>query len=103
MTEERHPARSAPPRRLQRLTEQDRDPGGVSAVASALREWRLAAGLTQAEVAAAIGVTMAVYGSYERGQTAPPATLLRRIILLWQADPYQLLALWEGYRGDPDR
>ena len=101
MTQERGSEHTTPPRRLQRLTEQDRDPGGVSAVASALLQWRLGAGLTQAEVARTLGVTTAVYGSYERGQTTPPATLLRRIILLWQADPYQLLALWEGHRGDP--
>ena len=80
-----------PPRRRRRITEQERDPQSASAIANALLTWRSSAGLTQAEAAAGLGIRPTLYGSYERGGTVPPATLLRRIVLRYGADPAALL------------
>ena len=82
--------------RRRRITEQERDPYSVSAIAGALRAWRRAAGLTQAQVAAGLGIRSTLYATYERGITVPPATLLRRIVLLWGADPAALLDVGAG-------
>jgi len=46
-----------------------------------LREEREAAGLSQADAAALVGVTVAMYGRYERGVSEPSATVLLRLFV----------------------
>lgn len=48
--------------------------------ASLLREARLSAGLSQAELAERSGTSQATLSSYERGQKAPSAATLERIL-----------------------
>ena len=69
------------------------DPAGVAAVATALGDWRTAAGLTQTEVAASLGVALGTYSSYELGHTAIPAYLVRKLAERFKVAAGQLLGL----------
>ena len=86
----------AGPRRAligQRRAAAANDPAGVAAVATALGDWRTAAGLTQTEVAAALGVALGTYSSYELGHTAIPAYLVRNLAERFRVASGQLLGL----------
>ena len=77
------------------------DPAGVAAVATALGDWRTAAGLTQTEVAASLGVALGTYSSYELGHTAIPAYLVRKLAERFGVGARQLLGLHaQGDRED---
>ena len=69
------------------------DPAGVAAVATALGDWRTAAGVTQTEVAASLGVALGTYSSYELGHTAIPAYLVRKLAERFGVGAGQLLGL----------
>ena len=53
---------------------------------SCLREARLSAGLTQADVASNIGIVTEVYGRIERGQLLPSLPKLRRLCVFLKVD-----------------
>ena len=74
------------------------DPAGVAAVATALGDWRIAAGLTQTEVAASLGVALGTYSSYELGHTAIPAYLVRKLAERFKVAAGQLLG--QHVQGD---
>ena len=86
----------AGPRRAligQRRSAAASDPVAVTAVAAAVGDWRTAAGLTQTEVAAALGVALGTYSSYELGHTAIPAYLVRKLAERFGVAAGQLLGL----------
>ena len=53
-------------------------------IAQSLLKARRSEGLSQKEVAAAVGVTQATYSTYERGRTEPPAEILVRLSYLFK-------------------
>ncbi len=48
----------------------------VSEIGPAIRAARVAAGMTQADVAEPLGIRQSAVGNYERGISIPPATTL---------------------------
>ena len=58
---------------------------------SALREARLAAGLTQVEVAAKLKVTQQAVGLWETGKAAPRAVVVKQLARLYGVDIGRLL------------
>ena len=78
------------------------DPGGVAAVAAALADWRTEQGLTQMDVATALSVGLGTYSSYERGRTAIPAYLVRRLAERFGAVADRLLGLHLPSDGEGD-
>ena len=95
----------AGPRRAligQRRAAAANDPAGVAAVATALGDWRTAAGLTQIEVAAALGVALGTYSSYELGHTAILAYLVRKLAERFGVAAGQLLGLHVQGNGEGD-
>lgn len=80
-----------------------------------LRRWRVAAGLTQREAAAMIGVGQPTIAGYERGRAMPPLRRLQSFVDaygaqavtdLWLLPPGDLLAgvgTARSRRGDSDR
>lgn len=56
-----------------------------------LTEKRLAAGLTQANVAEALYVARSTYNHYENGTRVPPIEILIQISLLFEADPMDFI------------
>ena len=70
----------------------------IRAFAQMLRSARAAAGLTQAEVAAALGMTRTSYTYYELGRSQPPLASLRTLAELLALPPEAFLypERWEG-------
>ncbi|MBN1204417.1 MAG: helix-turn-helix transcriptional regulator [Myxococcaceae bacterium] len=67
-----------------------------SVLGAAVRTARMRAGLTQEDVAERIGMASEVYGRMERGQMLPRVENLRRLCLVLNVPPHELLGL------DPD-
>jgi transcriptional regulator with XRE-family HTH domain len=59
----------------------------------AVRNARMRAGLTQEDVAERIGMASEVYGRMERGQMLPRVENLRRLCLVLNVPPHELLGL----------
>ena len=59
----------------------------------AVRTARVRAGLTQEDVAERIGMASEVYGRMERGQMLPRVENLRRLCLVLNVPPHELLGL----------
>ena len=97
-------AMAAPRRALigQRRAAAANDPVGVAAVATALGDWRTAAGLTQIEVAAELGVALGTYSSYELGHTAIPAYMVRKLAERFGVGAGELLGLHVQGDGEDD-
>jgi transcriptional regulator with XRE-family HTH domain len=66
-----------------------------SILGSAVRQARMRAGLTQEDVAERIGMASEVYGRMERGQMLPRVENLRRLCLVLNVPPHELLGLEE--------
>jgi len=62
---------------------------------AALHEGRTRAGLSQPRAAAALGVPVGTYRSWEQGRREPPADAPRAIAARWQV-PAEALGLVEG-------
>ncbi len=60
-------------------------------VAEAIKNFRVAKGLTQKEVAETINITLATYNSYETGRNATPLEIVVRLAHLYDIDPALLL------------
>jgi transcriptional regulator with XRE-family HTH domain len=56
-----------------------------------LRELRIARGLTQEQVAAAVGTSQSHYSKIELGQVSPTIRTVRRIAEALSVDPIELL------------
>lgn len=65
----------------------------ASILGAAVRSARLRAGLTQEDVAERIGMASEVYGRMERGQMLPRVENLRRLCLVLNVPPHELLGL----------
>jgi transcriptional regulator with XRE-family HTH domain len=63
-----------------------------------VRAARVAAGLTQRAVAAAVGVSQPAYWEYERGICVPSVGRVARLAAVLQLDPDALAALAEAAR-----
>lgn len=82
----------------------------ASILGSVARTARMRAGLTQEDVAERIGMASEVYGRMERGQMLPRVENLRRMCVVLNVGPHELLGLepqgtafpWEDLkpRGD---
>jgi transcriptional regulator with XRE-family HTH domain len=71
-----------------------------STLGAAVRTARMRAGLTQEDVAERIGMASEVYGRMERGQMLPRVENLRRLCLVLNVPPHELLGLDpETFRG----
>ncbi|WP_224240577.1 helix-turn-helix domain-containing protein [Hyalangium gracile] len=64
-----------------------------SILGAAVRNARVRAGLTQEDVAERIGMASEVYGRMERGQMLPRVENLRRLCLVLNVPPDELLGL----------
>lgn len=64
-----------------------------SILGAAVRNARVRAGLTQEDVAERIGMASEVYGRMERGQMLPRVENLRRLCLVLNVPPHELLGL----------
>jgi transcriptional regulator with XRE-family HTH domain len=64
-----------------------------SILGAAVRTARVRAGLTQEDVAERIGMASEVYGRMERGQMLPRVENLRRLCLVLNVPPHELLGL----------
>lgn len=64
-----------------------------SILGAAVRTARVRAGLTQEDVAERIGMASEVYGRMERGQMLPRVENLRRLCLVLNVQPQELLGL----------
>jgi transcriptional regulator with XRE-family HTH domain len=62
------------------------------ATTNSIREWRRLLLMTQAEVAAAAGVSEARYAQWERGEKSPRLARLRRLARVLRVSPAALLA-----------
>jgi transcriptional regulator with XRE-family HTH domain len=65
----------------------------ASILGAVARAARMRAGLTQEDVAERIGMASEVYGRMERGQMLPRVENLRRMCLVLNVAPHQLLGL----------
>lgn len=68
----------------------------------AVRTARVRAGLTQEDVAERIGMASEVYGRMERGQMLPRVENLRRLCLVLNVPPHELLGLESMASGKGD-
>ncbi len=71
-------------------------------ISQMLREFRVGAGLSQKEVAAAIQVKPTTYNTYETGRTEPPAEILVRLSHLYRISIDILVARDRIYRTSMD-
>ena len=65
----------------------------ASTLGAVARTARMRAGLTQEDVAERIGMASEVYGRMERGQMLPRVENLRRLCVVLNVAPHQLLGL----------
>ncbi len=73
-----------------------------SILGTAVRTARVRAGLTQEDVAERIGMASEVYGRMERGQMLPRVENLRRLCLVLNVPPHELLGLESMAPGKGD-
>lgn len=73
-----------------------------SILGAAVRTARVRAGLTQEDVAERIGMASEVYGRMERGQMLPRVENLRRLCLVLNVPPHELLGLESMVLGKGD-
>ena len=73
-----------------------------SILGAAVRTARVRAGLTQEDVAERIGMASEVYGRMERGQMLPRVENLRRLCLVLNVPPQELLGLESISAGKGD-
>lgn len=66
-------------------------------VGTALRSCRIAAGLTQRQVAATLGVCHMTVGNHETGRTKVPVTLFFRYLELLHVTPEDFMAATAGH------
>ncbi|HLL53271.1 MAG TPA: helix-turn-helix transcriptional regulator [Myxococcaceae bacterium] len=71
----------------------------AAVIGAAARAARMAAGLTQAEVAERLGIATEVYGRLERGAMLPSVETLMRICTSLGVSPNELLGLGRGDEG----
>jgi transcriptional regulator with XRE-family HTH domain len=71
----------------------------ASTLGAVARAARMRAGLTQEDVAERIGMASEVYGRMERGQMLPRVENLRRMCIVLNVAPHELLGL-EALGGD---
>lgn len=55
-------------------------------IAQRLKDLRKHAGLTQEQLAKAIGITRSAYGSYEEGRAEPPIPVMVRFVMFYKLD-----------------
>ncbi len=73
----------------------------ASMLGAASRAARVRMGLTQADVAERIGMASEVYGRLERGHMLPSVQNLRRLCMVLNVPPHELLGLGEGFTAPP--
>ena len=73
-----------------------------SILGAAVRAARVHSGLTQEDVAERIGMASEVYGRMERGQMLPRVENLRRLCLVLNVSPHELLGLESMSEGRED-
>lgn len=73
----------------------------ASMLGAAARAARVRMGLTQADVAERIGMASEVYGRLERGHMLPSVQNLRRLCVVLNVPPHQLLGLDEDLAAPP--
>ncbi|NVJ01641.1 helix-turn-helix transcriptional regulator [Myxococcus sp. AM009] len=73
----------------------------ASMLGAASRAARVRMGLTQADVADRIGMASEVYGRLERGHMLPSVQNLRRLCMVLNVPPHELLGLGEGFTAPP--
>ena len=78
--------RSALPRHIE-----IRQRGLAATIGAAAKQARTRAGLTQADVAAAVGTHPEVYGRMERGEVMPSVPTLMRVCLTLGCGPHELM------------
>ena len=61
-------------------------------IGARIKELRIQNGLTQAQLAKALGVTSAAVGNYEQGISFPKETVLRRLFSALNCTPNELLS-----------
>ena len=73
----------------------------ASMLGAASRAARVRMGLTQADVAERIGMASEVYGRLERGHMLPSVQNLRRLCVVLNVPPHELLGLGENLAAPP--
>ncbi|MBZ4419098.1 helix-turn-helix domain-containing protein [Myxococcus sp. RHSTA-1-4] len=73
----------------------------ASMLGAASRAARVRMGLTQADVAERIGMASEVYGRLERGHMLPSVQNLRRLCVVLNVPPHELLGLGENLSAPP--
>ncbi len=73
----------------------------ASMLGAAARAARVRMGLTQADIAERIGMASEVYGRLERGHMLPSVQNLRRLCVVLNVPPHELLGLGEGFAAPP--
>ncbi|MFP2924525.1 helix-turn-helix domain-containing protein [Pyxidicoccus sp. 3LG] len=73
----------------------------ASMLGAASRAARVRMGLTQADVAERIGMASEVYGRLERGHMLPSVQNLRRLCVVLNVPPHELLGLGEDLAAPP--
>jgi transcriptional regulator with XRE-family HTH domain len=73
----------------------------ASLMGAAARAARVRMGLTQADIAERIGMASEVYGRLERGHMLPSVQNLRRLCMVLNVPPHELLGLGEGFAAPP--
>ncbi|NTX05981.1 helix-turn-helix transcriptional regulator [Myxococcus sp. CA051A] len=73
----------------------------ASMLGAAARAARVRMGLTQADVAERIGMASEVYGRLERGHMLPSVQNLRRLCVVLNVPPHQLLGLGDDLAAPP--
>lgn len=68
-----------------------RQQGLAATIGAAAKQARTRAGLTQADVAAAVGTHSEVYGRIERGEVMPSVPTLLRVCLTLGCGPHELM------------
>jgi transcriptional regulator with XRE-family HTH domain len=73
----------------------------ASLMGAAARAARVRLGLTQADIAERIGMASEVYGRLERGHMLPSVQNLRRLCMVLNVPPHELLGLGEDFAAPP--
>ena len=68
-------------------------------ISQTIADLRKLKGMSQKEVAAAIGVTQATYSTYERGRTEPPAEIIVRLSYLFDCPVDMIVQRDRQYRN----
>lgn len=73
----------------------------ASMMGAAARAARVRMGLTQADIAERIGMASEVYGRLERGHMLPSVQNLRRLCMVLNVPPHELLGLGDSFASPP--